>query len=209
MIGTCYNDKRRAPTFMPRHLDAYWKRVSNGLSGFGPEQLEEMIKGGVVINENGILSYADPSQVLTNKSNLDNPSDDCVSASEFFFSNQATNLSVGLLDDFVDFGSCSRLRMVEPQVIRIANKTRGKMACVWVIPGEAEGYTFLILGKPSFLYSQELGIFFRKAQLNLKYIFGLMRTVHFMDFNLNVSFISRACEALDSSLTKHSHRLGA
>jgi hypothetical protein len=37
-----------------------------------------------------------------------------------------------LVDSYVDFGSCSQYRVIEPQVIRIQNRTKGKMTCVWI-----------------------------------------------------------------------------
>jgi hypothetical protein len=61
-------------------------------------------------------------------------------ASEYFHENTGENLACTLVDTYVDFGACSRYRMVEPQTIRIANNTTGKMSCVWVLPGEASGY---------------------------------------------------------------------
>ena len=61
-------------------------------------------------------------------------------ASEFFFKNTGSRLACSLLDTFLDFGSCSRYRMVEPQTVRVANHTSGKMTCLWVLPGEHTEY---------------------------------------------------------------------
>lgn len=58
-LGTCYNDKRRPATFKPQHLTNYQNRVLNGLVEFGPEQIEEMIKSGILECNDGALEYSD------------------------------------------------------------------------------------------------------------------------------------------------------
>jgi len=70
---------------------------------------------------------------------LDSPYEEFKVGSEFFFENTGDNPCT-LVDTYVEFGSCSRYRMVESRVIRIANNTSGKMSCVWVMPGEVLGY---------------------------------------------------------------------
>jgi hypothetical protein len=90
--------------------------------------------------ENGILSFTDPSQKGISVEALDSPYEISKFASEFFFQSAAQNMSVCLLDTFIDFGSCSRFRIIETQTIRITNRTQGKMSCVWQVPGEDDGY---------------------------------------------------------------------
>ncbi|KAJ3221474.1 hypothetical protein HK099_003484 [Clydaea vesicula] len=138
LLGTGYNDKRRPATFLPRHLEAYETRVKNGLAIFGPEQLEEMIKSSIIKSENGLLSYIDETQRGPKAEVYDSPYEDSQLASEYFYQSTATNLSVCLMDTFIDFGSCSRYRVIESQTIRITNRTKGKMACVWILPGDNE-----------------------------------------------------------------------
>ena len=36
-----------------------------------------------------------------------------------------------ILDNFLDFGKCSRSQHVEPLPIRVKNNTLGKITCVW------------------------------------------------------------------------------
>lgn len=71
---------------------------------------------------------------------VDRPCSDYEVASEYFYENTGENLACTLVDSYVDFGACSRYRMVEPQTIRIANNTTGKMSCVWVLPGDSNRY---------------------------------------------------------------------
>ena len=114
----------------------YQQRISNGLWSLGPEHLEEMIKNGVIESNQGILSFVDKNQqekMISNKI-LDSPYPDGIIASEYFYENTGDALACTLLDSYVDFGSCSRYKVIEPQIIRISNNTTGKMACVWVIP---------------------------------------------------------------------------
>ncbi|KAJ3105560.1 hypothetical protein HDU97_007902 [Phlyctochytrium planicorne] len=138
IIGTCYNEKRRPSTFHPRMIENYRKRVDNGLWSFGPEHLEEMLKSGIIRSDGGTLSYSDPKYQPSLARVLDSPYPDGSIASEYFYENTGTNLAVTLMDTYVDFGSCSRYRIIDNQTIRITNNTNGKMSCVWQIPGEEE-----------------------------------------------------------------------
>jgi hypothetical protein len=117
-----------------------------------------MLKNGTIKCENGKLTYVDPSKQPPNRMCyklcssesqdhltifvallLDAPYDDGIIASEYFYENTGSNLAVALLDTYVDFGSCSRYRMIDNQTIRITNNTKGKMSCVWHVPGETTG----------------------------------------------------------------------
>jgi hypothetical protein len=133
-LATCYNDKRRPATFKYHHVLNYQKRVENGLWEYGPEQLEEMIKSETLRCKEGVLEFIDPQLAEKHKlsAKKDDPYERGVVASEYFFQNTGDNLACALLDTYVDFGSCSRYRAIEPQIIRIQNRTRGKMTCVWI-----------------------------------------------------------------------------
>ncbi|KAJ3334134.1 hypothetical protein HDU76_008596 [Blyttiomyces sp. JEL0837] len=148
-LGTCYNDKRRPATFHPKMISSYKERVKNGLWSHGPEHLEEMLKNGVIKYENGVLSYVDRSKQPPQSRPLDSPYDDYSIASEYFFEQTGVDQAVTLIDQYIDFGSCSRYRVIEPQFIRIGNNTRGKMSCVWHMPGESTGddLTFVVTPK--------------------------------------------------------------
>lgn len=56
--------------------------------------------------------------------------------SQFFYENTVENQACSLLDTYVDFGSCSRYRVMEPQTIRVKNNSWGRMSCVWIHPSE-------------------------------------------------------------------------
>jgi len=45
---------------------------------------------------------------------------------------------VTLVDNFIDFGSCSMYRIIESKSIRINNNTRGIVACAWILPWETK-----------------------------------------------------------------------
>ena len=141
---------------MPRHITNYHERVKNGLWSYGPEHLEEMIKSGIINCENGVLSYANPDEArrqcifyisynssIDKRRVLDQPYKDGQVASEYFYENTGDTLACTLLDTYVDFGSCSRYRMVDSHAIRISNNTTGKMSCVWVMPGEGTECVFM------------------------------------------------------------------
>eukprot|EP00842_Homolaphlyctis_polyrhiza_P005315 jgi/Hompol1/5785/HPOL_004691-RA len=151
-MGTCFNDKRRPATFKPQHIFNYQERVKNGLWQYGPEHLEEMLKTGVIVCEKGILSFSDEdmSKQHSTRAILDSPYDDGLVGSEYFYENTGETLATTLVDTYVDFGACSRYRIIDPQVIRIANNTKGKMSCVWILPGETTGEDAIFTVTPKF-----------------------------------------------------------
>lgn len=112
-----------------------------------------MIKNGMINCNDGVLSWAYSKQIqqagkpptfLTSThiflvTPLDNTYEQYEVSSEYFFENTGDNVAVQLLGNFVDFGHCSRFKMIESRYIRVANRTKGKMSCVWVTPGENQG----------------------------------------------------------------------
>ncbi|KAJ3087435.1 hypothetical protein HK102_011114 [Quaeritorhiza haematococci] len=176
VLGSCYNDRRRPPSFTYQHLESYWRRAKEGLWTFGPEQLEEMLKAKLIRYVDGALSYAKP-KTTTNAvvatsggdpsicneyffglvvparwtppqpSNTSNSGDASPTAKTGVITTTASTSSskplvgpsgvpapVTILDEYVDFGSCSRLRVIESRVVRIVNNTKGKVTAVWVVP---------------------------------------------------------------------------
>ncbi len=145
LLGTCYNDRRRPASFKYSHVENYQRRLKMGLSQYGPEQLEELIKNGTLIISDGHIGFQESSslEALNMTRVTDNPYPSGLESSNFFYQNMADQSCV-LLDEFVDFGSCSQYRMIEPRVIRIKNNTLGKMSCVWAHPGDPSGYFLLM-----------------------------------------------------------------
>ncbi|OUM57891.1 hypothetical protein PIROE2DRAFT_16982, partial [Piromyces sp. E2] len=43
ILGTCFNDKRRPVTLSAQNLEAYKKRIENGLFFLSPENLDEVM----------------------------------------------------------------------------------------------------------------------------------------------------------------------
>jgi hypothetical protein len=134
LLATCYNDSRRPATFRYQHVLNYQKRVENGLWQYGPEQLEAMMKSQLIHLENGILNYVNPdhSRQYPKISDKDQPYNHGKISSEFFFNNNGPQITCSLIDTYVDFGSCSTYRTIEPRIIRVSNHTNGKMTCVWI-----------------------------------------------------------------------------
>ncbi|KAI8912237.1 hypothetical protein DFJ77DRAFT_542027 [Powellomyces hirtus] len=151
LIATCYNEKRRPATFTPKHIENYQRRQKNGLWSFGPEQLEEMIKTGSVICKNGALEWTNQAQgdIYRSKTIRDSSYPECRVGSEYFYENTGDSEPVTLVDTYVDFGSCSRYRVIDSQTIRIANNTKGKMSCVWIMPGETSGQESVFTVSPA------------------------------------------------------------
>ncbi|RKP21000.1 hypothetical protein ROZALSC1DRAFT_27569, partial [Rozella allomycis CSF55] len=137
ILGTCYSEKQRPPSMLPDHLAAYKHRVDAGLSFYPPELLEDMLKNGTVILENGLL-------VPSNLSLCCNvcfsayiakyrPESRPESVSEQFFLEQTEQLTpqVYIENPIVDFGTCSKYRMVESLPLKVVNCTKGKISCSW------------------------------------------------------------------------------
>ncbi|KAJ3173570.1 hypothetical protein HDU88_002656 [Geranomyces variabilis] len=151
LLATCYNDKRRPATFVYKHIQTYQNRKANGMWSFGPEQLEEMMKSGSVICKEGLLHWTNPAQgdIYRSKSVQDSTYPECKTGSEYFYENTSDTEPVTLLDTYVDFGSCSRYRVIDSQSIRITNNTKGKMSCVWIMPGEMTGQQSVFTVSPA------------------------------------------------------------
>ncbi|KAJ3339409.1 hypothetical protein HDU91_001020, partial [Kappamyces sp. JEL0680] len=140
-LGTCFNDKRRPATFKPHHLTNYQARVLNGMVEHSPEQLEEMMKSGIIRCNNGVLEYVDADMAREKAivANRDQPYKNAVVTSEYFYSNSGDTLACSILDTYVDFGSCSRYKVIEAKTLRVANHTKGKMTCIWMEEEDATG----------------------------------------------------------------------
>ncbi|ORX51756.1 hypothetical protein BCR36DRAFT_287578 [Piromyces finnis] len=138
ILGTCYNEKRRPVTLTAQNLEAYKKRIENGLFFLSPENLDEMVKNNFIITKNGGLAFSTSKTYVQSNKIEDNPYNECAISSEFFNQDHNQNLEVSLLDTFVNFGSCSMYRIIEGKTIRINNNTRGTIACVWILPGETK-----------------------------------------------------------------------
>ena len=138
VLGTGFEDKKRPATFHTKFLDSYHKRLENGLWSYSPEQLEDMLKNGILSFHDGTLTYVNPC-MAEKEELLDESYADSAISSEFFFDNMGSQRPVTLLDSFLDFGSCSRFKLVDSMTIRVSNHTRGKVTCVWIMPGEPTG----------------------------------------------------------------------
>ncbi|KAI9141425.1 hypothetical protein BKA69DRAFT_1166792 [Paraphysoderma sedebokerense] len=182
LIGTCYDSTRRPATFYPRHLQQYAKRVKDGLYLFAPEQLEDMLKNGVIEKKGDALSWVDPNErrrpSLNEMSQTDSP------VGQEFFLRDVEESPVSLLDTYIDFGSSARNIMPEPRIIRVANNTKGKMSCHWITPGEITGEpsVFFVTPKDSDIQPKsvaEFRVIFRPTADNAFYGNELECFAHF------------------------------
>ena len=57
-----YTDKRRPASFQNQFIFNYQERVKNGLSNYGPEHLEEMLKNDIVKCQKGIWSFTNAEE---------------------------------------------------------------------------------------------------------------------------------------------------
>jgi hypothetical protein len=91
-----------------------------------------MLKSEIIKCVDGILEFVDPKMKKETTTYKDRPYSHGHNSSEFFFMNSGEQLTCSLLDTYIDFGSCSTYRTIEPRSIRVANHTKGKMTCVWI-----------------------------------------------------------------------------
>jgi hypothetical protein len=138
ILGTCFNEKRRPVTLSAQNLEAYKKRIDNGLFFLCPENIDEMIKNNFIIMKDNGLAFSTSKTYVQSSKVEEHPYDECIGSSEFYNQDNNQNLEVTLLDTFIDFGSCSMYRIVEGKSIRIVNNTRGNIGCVWILPWETK-----------------------------------------------------------------------
>ena len=105
----------------------------------GTPQRKTRIRKKKEKNGNPVLTFFVTLLQPVNVSPSDSPYESGKIASEYFYDNTGDSEAVSLLDTYVDFGSCSRFRVIDSQVVRISNNTKGKMSCVWIMPGETTG----------------------------------------------------------------------
>jgi hypothetical protein len=138
ILGTCFNDKRRPVTITPQVLEAYRKRIDNGLFFLSPENIDEMLKNNFIIMKDGGLTFSTLKKYVQSSKIEEHPYDECIGSSEYYNQDTNQNLEVTLVDNFIDFGSCSMYRIIESKSIRINNNTRGIVACAWIFPWETK-----------------------------------------------------------------------
>lgn len=68
--------------------------------------------------------------------NHDFPYKEGLIGSQYFYENTVDHQACSLLDTYIDFGGCSRYRVIESRTIRVRNNTYGRMSCVWIHPGD-------------------------------------------------------------------------
>ena len=133
-LGTGYNDVRRPATFSLDHVIKYQNRIRRRLNLFAPEQLENMLKNGVLESRNDLLEWAKSPPADLEPGNIADPV-----TNEYFHDGLESFREVTALDTYVDFGASATTRANEPRVVRLMNHTQGKVTCFWVHPGESTG----------------------------------------------------------------------
>jgi hypothetical protein len=59
---------------------------------------------------------------------------------EFFHDNRIYANEFTLSENYIDFGASSCFSVVEPQVIRMHNNTKGKVTVTWFLPFDGDPY---------------------------------------------------------------------
>ncbi len=92
--------------------------------------------GQIKVTENGALAYAKsmPEELHSNEP----AAQACISAE--YYSETARHAPVSITTSFVDFDSCSRLKIIDSRSVRLVNNTLGRVCCSWVIPQDADKY---------------------------------------------------------------------
>lgn len=87
--------------------------------------------GTILVDEEGYLHPANPKSFMQNV-----PSSNPENYSEQYFCEQTVAYSpeVQLDTQSLDFGSCSKMRVIDPMTLRVSNRSRGKMICQWITP---------------------------------------------------------------------------
>jgi hypothetical protein len=119
LLGTCYDLKLRPAPFSQRHVDAYRAREASGRGRLAPEALEELdITGNLALEATQEIDLSEDDLWDEIFREFDDPSRPVT------------------VDTFVDFGSCTSLKVTEPKSITVTNTADAKVTCNWVLPNE-------------------------------------------------------------------------
>jgi hypothetical protein len=103
-----------------------------------------MLKAGQIkVLAGGALAYvkSNPDQDAQNSAALAAHGN---TSADYFNYNQK-QLPVNLSSLFVDFDSCSRLKMIDSRTVRVNNTTYGRICCAWIVPKDGEEYAFILI----------------------------------------------------------------
>jgi hypothetical protein len=90
-----------------------------------------MIQNGMIVIKDNLLY---PNNPRSYESYIPEFLPSCIEEQYFAEQKEKLHPQVYVENPFIDFGSCSPLRLIEPKLLRVTNKSRGKMNCSWVIP---------------------------------------------------------------------------
>ena len=140
LIGSGYTDKRRPLPIQPRFVSEYLAREARGLHRMSPEELQQRFDARMAAYERGEPIDDDDDALMSpdiNSSELTTslePSSEQALMRGLFRGSAWRSGAVHLEEEYVDFGQGSRLRPSEPKVVRLTNRTNGKLAVQWVVP---------------------------------------------------------------------------
>ncbi|KAL7754386.1 hypothetical protein RI367_000367 [Sorochytrium milnesiophthora] len=130
LLGTGYIANRRPYALTVTSLQRYRERVHKGLALYAPEQLESMIKSGWLEWRGNTLVWmrTPPPQIVERKH-------DDLNACEALFTVAAVSQDPAVIvEELVNFGSCTRYRYIEARAVHLRNNTKAKMTCAWQLP---------------------------------------------------------------------------
>ena len=118
LVGTCFNDKHQPVPLAQDHINAYLLAAAGGAAVPKADDIPRALQ---LLGEEG--------------------SQDALALSgddmwEQFFHGQDPADGITLDKTEIEFGSCSRLRMSEYQVVTVANNTDHKVTAFWAAPGD-------------------------------------------------------------------------
>ncbi|TPX30807.1 hypothetical protein SmJEL517_g05717 [Synchytrium microbalum] len=139
LLATCFTDQVKPICITAQHLDAFHRRISNGLWMYHPDELQEMLQLEVIQFTRNHLSYVVIPRDLDFGIHSDAPCEGSEMLSEFYNETLLGARLAGVSESSVNFGSSFAKGFVTQKTIRVSNNTKGQVAGLWSVP--SSGFT--------------------------------------------------------------------
>ncbi len=148
-----YNDGGRPPDLLQKHIDMSSERALLGFGKVPPEKLEKMTipplvremdqqKSSLQLHNSFptcfiVLTYCRqklPTMHLRKSYLIEFYCFLLCLIFDALLREEGNRDEIAIQESFIDFGGCSKDRPSDSQVIHVANRTEGKVTCVWIPP---------------------------------------------------------------------------
>ncbi|TPX42831.1 hypothetical protein SeLEV6574_g05387 [Synchytrium endobioticum] len=135
LLATSYNETIKPPlSITPTHLEAFQKRLHNGLWMYHPDELKDMLQQEVIQYKDNYLSYIEVPRDLDLGLRSDAPCEGSEILSEYYNETLMGVKLANISESVVNFGSSLAKGFMPQKVVRLSNNTKGNVTGLWTIP---------------------------------------------------------------------------